>query len=227
MVSGDNDCSRKKTDIPYNRNMLNDNLMYESSDSPVKKGLLKIESVFIEDLSCSQPEIEIFSIDDVKEGNHSDNDMWPNETYENSSLEPIQTIKQKLFATEHPEKPSSIVSINGEIRVEKTDTEDIKIDVNGKKDATKNVQQNSSRSKMEALKSEMERCEACNRRFHDLAKHWVRFGRNSPQNAVFITFNHSDFVLPHFSLHIKGFISFISVKRKNLKKKLNLMIQLK
>lgn len=167
-----------QSDNPIN---FDDSIAYDSVSLPVNKDLLKIESVFIEDSPYPQPEIESISIDDVKKEHYSDDDddddnIWANDNYGDSSNEPFQIIKCESLATRRATetnikkgiKSSNRVKKNNEIKAENLDrsnSDEDEISATEKK----------TRSKVIVPKPEMERCRPCNRKFHDMAKHWVQF----------------------------------------------------
>lgn len=169
-------------DIHLN-NLDQHNIVYDPVVMPVDKDLLKIESVFIEDEPYRPPEIEGISIDDVKKEDVSDYDeFWAHGNYDDSSNEPFQIIKCESLAddatkkgvkitTKSSNKASNIVRKSNEIKTELLD-----VSIKNDDDETENdLTKTQSRSKSNVPKIEMERCIPCNRKFHDMAKHWVQF----------------------------------------------------
>lgn len=160
-------------------------LIYDSVALPINKGILKIESVFIEDASCSQPDGAHFPIDDVKKEEISDaDDYWPNDHFIDSSNELYQMVnnhppkqssnKSSKSKTSH--KSSMKVSIKKDARITETSDSRIQNDQKTKEiDIEKLTKMNRSSKVMVVPKMEMERCKPCNRKFHDMAKHWVEF----------------------------------------------------
>lgn len=178
-------------DIEPDLSSFDNDLIYDSVALPVNKGILKIESVFIEDASCSQPEVESFPINDLKKEEASDaDDYWPNNHFDDSSNEIYPTIKCEATELQLPKQPSdkSASKLSKSKPLNKSSNESIKKDI-GIAETSESSVQNDHKSKeidIEKLKKvnrpkvvvpkiEMERCKPCNRKFHDMAKHWVEF----------------------------------------------------
>lgn len=168
----------------------NDTLAYDTVGMTVNKGLLNIESVFIEDEPPQfQSEIDSISIDDVKKEAFSDDDddgIWVNDNYNDLSEEPFQSIKCEEPVVETDKKETIIVAKKATKSLNKTSNKvaksnDIECEKTNKNDSDSDQmdameeKKTSPRSKLVSPKTEMERCIPCNRKFHDLAKHRVEF----------------------------------------------------
>lgn len=205
-------------DFQADFNSSSDNLAYDTVAVPVNKGLLKIESVFIEDEPPHfQSEIDGISIVDVKKEAFSDDDddgMWANDSYNDFSEEPFQSIKceepvveidkkEAINVTKKAAEPSNKMpnkaSKSNGIESEKTNKE---VSDSDQMDATVETK-TLSRPKVITPKTEMERCEPCNRKFHDMAKHWVEFhsGIERPYQCFICHKNYKRF--EHLRYHMK------------------------
>ncbi|XP_031620137.1 zinc finger protein 431-like [Contarinia nasturtii] len=156
--------------------ILNDNYSedikyeYDSVEILTNKDMLNIESVFIEDSECPQPSTEDFFIDDIKkETNLNDDyidDQWVLDSYTNHpSPLPFEIIKYESFCGKDEPKTEIISSTSDSIKNKQTKIKQKK----GEKEKHKTP------PKVSAAKTEMEKCIPCNRKFHDIAKHWVQF----------------------------------------------------
>lgn len=186
-------------DIQPDLGSFDSDLIYDSVALPVNKGFLKIESVFIEDTSCPQPEIDNFPIDDVKKEEMSDVDnVWTNDNLDDSSNELFQMVKnepqvpRKTTNKEPAPKTTAkkaqmtkvtklkLLNRSSSNSAKKIEAKIERLDSSNDQDFEEiddfeNATKKSPRSKVLAQKTEMERCIPCNRKFHDMSKHWVEF----------------------------------------------------
>lgn len=180
MINSNVDCSEDVKDIQLveRDNLDNERLLYDSIAISLNKDVLKIESVFIEDSECSQPLTEHFSIDDIKKETNSydedSNDVW--------SPAPFEIIKYESLATDEPTKVldqtlSNAVSSKTDSIKSKQSSTKLKAGNRAQHKLDNKVEKlhQKEQSKVISPKTVMEKCIPCNRKFHDMSKHWVQF----------------------------------------------------
>lgn len=164
----------------------NDNTIMTESSLPmaVQKSPLKIESVFIDDEMCQISFDDVKREDIIENDADFDNDDWQNDNYIDASDEPLFGIMKydslidnnytkESFKTVAPkcdqDKDEQIYENLTALERKKSDESVQRSDVEIKSEQ-KNV-----KSKIAVSKAEMERCIPCNRKFHDMSKHWIQF----------------------------------------------------
>lgn len=164
-------------------NNVNDTMMTESMPLVINNCPLKIESVFIEDEMSPPPEIEHFAFEGVKEEANWDNDDndWQNDDYNDApSEQPFKILKcesimveemKKTLKNEPPKcnqiKNKTLDTPNAKIK-EKRDISDEIFD-----DDEIKLEPLLPKPKPAAPKYEMVLCKTCNRKYHDISKHWI------------------------------------------------------
>lgn len=168
--------------------------LVETCSLPTHKTPMKIESVFIEDEMSQAPEIENFAFDDVKHEHLSDND-WQNDCFENASnelpfsimkCESLQDGTTNAFENLDPKVDQVIADKFNNSHVKQQDQVDNSFHCDDDNDDDDdNADEVDSKMQLKAIKTkivtpkiEMERCIPCNRKFHDLSKHWVECHSN-------------------------------------------------
>lgn len=172
----------------------------------------KIESVFLDDEEYHQPEIANISIDEIKYEDNSDNVGWQNG--EDSSHEPFDDIKIETITTEIDVKTNDGQCSFGNPTIK---MDHIKAEITNGPCFSDNENENlyndvksfkllpkSSKLKMPTnSKTEMEKCIPCNRKFHDISKHWIEMhsGIERPYECFICHKNYKRF--EHIKYHMK------------------------
>lgn len=186
-----------KTSISsVNRKLRSTNNEYLESIKDVKP---KIESVFLDDSEYHPPEVVSFSIDAIK-NEDSDDDDWQNDNYEDSADEPFSILKVETVATEVDEKPLLSDFIHSaDIKGE---TSDDQSESDKDDEISMGMEQKIPKPKP-IPKPQVERCIPCNRKFHDMSKHWIQFhsGIERPYECFVCHRNYKRF--EHIKYHMK------------------------
>lgn len=170
----------------------------------------KIESVFLEDDDYLQPEIANITVDEIKYEDNSDNIGWQDDG--NSSHEPFDDMKIEKITTEIDVKTNDGQCLleNRQIKLDHIKAE-ISDDPNFSDNENDNVYVKSLKLQPKCLKlkmptnpkPEMERCIPCNRKFHDMSKHWIEMhsGIERPYECFICHKNYKRF--EHIKYHMK------------------------
>lgn len=168
----------------------------------------KIESVFLDDDDYQQPDVMDITIEDIKYEENLDIMEWQNDDDDDDSshdirLETITTEFDDKSTDAHTKQPLQIVTNTNHRKPESSEDAGDLDDVYD--DMLKSTKSQSTNSKHQSpnRKPEMERCIPCNRKFHDLSKHWVEFhsGIERPFECFICHKNYKR--LEHIRYHMK------------------------